>query len=198
MTLAEFCIKSHLPVSVVRATVRQAGGWESFKEMAADVSNHGANGGFRGFIYYNETVPFSTRNKAGLLEMAQNMADELGEPLYEMIGGFNCLKISEGEAAEAIHNPRSAERTNVPERARLVRLGGSQPLLRRHAGAFLMRLSLLELVLLGFVLVAPLPVLQHFDPGSAIESEALCETDTDCMRNCPPPADDPDCDGGPQ
>jgi hypothetical protein len=27
---------------------------------------------------------------------------------------------------------------------------------------------------------------------------ALCDTDTDCMRFCPPPADDPDCDGGPQ
>lgn len=30
------------------------------------------------------------------------------------------------------------------------------------------------------------------------EGEALCDTDTDCMRFCPPPADDPDCDGGPE
>lgn len=30
------------------------------------------------------------------------------------------------------------------------------------------------------------------------EREALCDTDTDCMRFCPPPADDPDCDGGPE
>lgn len=30
------------------------------------------------------------------------------------------------------------------------------------------------------------------------EVEAVCDTDTDCMRFCPPPADDPDCDGGPQ
>lgn len=30
------------------------------------------------------------------------------------------------------------------------------------------------------------------------EPEAICDTDTDCMRHCPPPADDPDCDGGPQ
>ena len=26
---------------------------------------------------------------------------------------------------------------------------------------------------------------------------AACETDTDCLAHCPPPADDPDCDGGP-
>lgn len=59
-----------------------------------------------------------------------------------------------------------------------------------------MRLSLIELILLGFVLVAPLPLLQAFEPG--LPADALCETDTDCMRHCPPPADDPDCDGGPQ
>ena len=29
-------------------------------------------------------------------------------------------------------------------------------------------------------------------------SGALCSTDTECMEHCPPPADDPECDGGPQ
>lgn len=31
-----------------------------------------------------------------------------------------------------------------------------------------------------------------------VEPEAICDTDTDCARFCPPPADDPECDGGPQ
>lgn len=30
------------------------------------------------------------------------------------------------------------------------------------------------------------------------ENEANCTTDTECMAFCPPPADDPECDGGPQ
>lgn len=30
------------------------------------------------------------------------------------------------------------------------------------------------------------------------EQGVLCDTDTDCARHCPPPADDPECDGGPQ
>lgn len=30
------------------------------------------------------------------------------------------------------------------------------------------------------------------------EDMALCSTDTECMAFCPPPADDPECDGGPQ
>jgi hypothetical protein len=66
-TLTEFCKASHIPESVIRATVRQAGGWESFTEMAADVTGYGAAGGFHGFIYTRDTVAFTKRNKAGLL-----------------------------------------------------------------------------------------------------------------------------------
>lgn len=113
MTLTTFIEKSHISADVIRAVVKQAGGWDSFKEMADDVTNHGADGGFSGFIYYTDTVKFTKRHKAAILEMAKQMADDLGEPLYKMIGGFNCLKISEGEAAEAIHNPRSEDQTNV-------------------------------------------------------------------------------------
>ena len=113
MTIKEFCSKSHISEQLIRAVVRQAGGWESFTGMADDVTNHGASGGFSGFIYYSDTCKFATGHKAIILEMAKQMADDLGEPLYKMIGGFNCLKISEGEAAEAIHNTRSEGRTNV-------------------------------------------------------------------------------------
>ena len=112
-TIKEFCSKSHISEQVIRAVVRQAGGWESFTSMADDVTNHGAGGGFSGFVYYSDTCKFATSHKSIILDMAKQMADDLGEPLYKMIGGFNCLKISEGEAAEAIHNSRSEERTNV-------------------------------------------------------------------------------------
>lgn len=113
MTFSGFIKQSHIPESVIRAVVRQVGGWEDFQQMADDVTNHGADGGFSGFIYYSDTVKFTKRHKAAILDMARQMADDLGEPVYKMIGGFNCLKISEGEAAEAIHNPRSEEATNV-------------------------------------------------------------------------------------
>jgi hypothetical protein len=32
----------------------------------------------------------------------------------------------------------------------------------------------------------------------AIGDEPDCITDSECMLLCPPPADDPDCDGGPR
>lgn len=112
-TMSEFIARSHLPESLIRAVIRQAGGWQSFKEMAPDVTEHGADGGFSGFIYYTDTVKFAQRNKGPILDACRQMADDLGEPVYRMIGSFNCLKITEGEAAEAIHNPRSEDRTNV-------------------------------------------------------------------------------------
>lgn len=112
-TLKQFVSDSHISEQLIRAVVRQSGGWESFCEHAADVMNHGADGGFHGFIYYTETVAFAKRQKAVILEMAKQMAADLGEDVYTMIGGFNCLKIEPTEAAEAIHNPRSQDRTQV-------------------------------------------------------------------------------------
>lgn len=112
-TVTQICSNSNIPAALIRATIRQCGGWQDFREMAQDVTNHGAAGGFHGFTYYADTVPFAKRNKSVILEIARQMADDLGEPLYKMIGGFNCLKISEGEAAEAIHNSRSDNATNV-------------------------------------------------------------------------------------
>lgn len=112
-TIAKLIESTYLPAPLVRSVIRQAGGWESFKESAHDIANHGADGGFHGFIYYADTVPFAKRNKAHILEACRSLADDMGEPVYKMIGGFNCLKISEGEAAEAIHNPRSEDATQV-------------------------------------------------------------------------------------
>jgi len=37
--------------------------WESFKNSAPDISDHGISGGFRGFIYYADTVKFAQENK---------------------------------------------------------------------------------------------------------------------------------------
>ena len=113
MNISEFCSKSHISGEIVRAVVRKVGGWEDFCQIADDVSNHGANAGWSGFTYYRDTESFTKLHKHAILDLAKQMSDDLGEDLYTMIGGFNCLKITASEAAEAIHNPRSEERTNV-------------------------------------------------------------------------------------
>ena len=62
------------------------------KQILNDVLKGGADGGFGGFIYYNETVKFFDDNKDSIMEMAQNMAESLGEDTMTMISNFNCIK----------------------------------------------------------------------------------------------------------
>ena len=113
-TYKAFVTGCHINETLVRSVIRQVGGWGSFKEMAEDVANYGADGGFCGFIYNNETVAFTRRNLDAILEMAKDMADGMGEgDEYQLIAGFNCLKMSVGQVAGAIHNSRHEDRTTV-------------------------------------------------------------------------------------
>lgn len=65
------------------------------RESLVDVCNHGADSGFPGFTYYKDTEAFFAKHKADILSMAQAMAEDIGEDMLTMIGGFACLK-SEG------------------------------------------------------------------------------------------------------
>lgn len=114
-TLKKFIAESHIDAKLVRAVVRQIGGWESFTEKVQDVYRHGADGGFSGFIYYCDTVPFAKKNRKEIVELAKNIADDLGEGVFKMIAGFRCLSsdYSEGEIAEAIYNSKSENHTQV-------------------------------------------------------------------------------------
>ena len=61
------------------------------RETLTDVSNHGASGGVGGFIYHSDTIEFFDNNRESIMELAKNLADDLGESVYEMIASFNCL-----------------------------------------------------------------------------------------------------------
>lgn len=113
-TMKTFISQSNLPESLIRGVIRQVGGWDSFRELASDVTNHGASGGFIGFYYYSDTVSFAKRHKAVILDYAKQMADDLGEAgAMSLIASFNCLKMNADEVAEALYNQRSDESTNV-------------------------------------------------------------------------------------
>lgn len=112
-TIKQFAKQSHINESLIRAVVRQIGGWESFKESAADVANHGANGGFSGFIYYTDTIAFFKRNKNNIIELMRHMAQEFGEDSMTMVANFNCLKTEPETVADAIYNSRTKDEENV-------------------------------------------------------------------------------------
>ncbi len=113
-TLKTFVEKSHIPASLVRAVVRQVGGWdEDFAVIAHDVCSYGAGGGIGGFIYYADTVAFAKKQKSAILAAAAALAADCGTTTFELIASFNCLQMSADAVAEAIYNPRSDNRQTV-------------------------------------------------------------------------------------
>jgi len=112
-SIANLIESTNIPESLVRAVVRQMGGWESFKESATDITHHGISGGFHGFIYYSDTIRFTKRNRKAIIEMASEQARDFGMGLVEMIKGFNCLKgATETEIVEGLAG--STTETLVP------------------------------------------------------------------------------------
>lgn len=91
-TMQEFIKASHIDGALIRAVVRQIGGWAEFKERAGDVTAHGASGGFSGFIYYADTAAFYARNRAAIAKAVEQLADDLGEDPVELVRNFNCLR----------------------------------------------------------------------------------------------------------
>jgi len=91
-TLSQFCEASRLNPKLIRAVVRQMGGWEDFKQSAPDICRGGIDGGFSGFIYNADTEPFARRNRQLIAEMAQAQADDFGTSVTEMIQGFGCFR----------------------------------------------------------------------------------------------------------
>jgi hypothetical protein len=104
----------NIPEPLIRATVRQIGGWRTFKEIAENVTNHGAAGGFRGFTYYADTLGFTRRNRADIVTLCETMADDLGESgPVALVKGFQCLQGStESEIARTLYG-KGGEDTQV-------------------------------------------------------------------------------------
>lgn len=110
--MSDFMKAANINPKLASAVIRQFGGWDYFKEQAHDVANHGINGGFSGFIYYDETIAFAKKHKKLIIENVKQLADEIGESFTKVIAGFNCLKnsgITENDVMLALISPRSCD-----------------------------------------------------------------------------------------
>lgn len=76
---------------LAKAVIRQFGGWESFTESAEDVSRHGIDGGFGGFIYYSDTVAFAEKYRSLIVNRLEELADGLGEDVVNMVSNFGAF-----------------------------------------------------------------------------------------------------------
>lgn len=116
MKMATFIENSNVPPRLIRTVARQLGSWKYFQESASDIANHGADGGWSGFTYYWDTIPFFRKNRSDILKLAEDLASDLGEDLLTLISGFNCLKrygFSPSEIAVAVYQSRGAECDNI-------------------------------------------------------------------------------------
>jgi hypothetical protein len=72
-----------------------SGNRESLVELSgnlADCAKHGADGGFPGFIYYEETIVFFLRNRKDIVKNLEHTADELGEDIIGMVQHFGVFR----------------------------------------------------------------------------------------------------------
>jgi len=97
-----------------RAVMLQFGDSESFYESVPDIANYGASGGFSGFIYYSETIAFTKRNKAKIMQCLQELSSDCGESIINMLQHWTCFKgMSQCEIMDGLYNPKSDDKTIV-------------------------------------------------------------------------------------
>jgi hypothetical protein len=63
-------------------------------DSVEDVVNHGIDGGFNGFIYYNETHFFAIKHRKLIVKLLEEEADELGEDVVKMVSNFGVFRTS--------------------------------------------------------------------------------------------------------
>jgi hypothetical protein len=115
-TMKQLIDNTNIPAVLVRAVVRQSGGWESFAEMAPDIANHGIDGGFSGWISYSDTHAFWKRNRVAIMGMAEEQAKDFGVGVLEMIQNFGVFRndpITIDSLARALYQGKGDSVTTV-------------------------------------------------------------------------------------
>lgn len=109
VTMKTLIANSSIPATLIRAVVKNMNGWDSFRERAQDVADHGASCGFGNFVYYTDTVAFTAKNRKTIAEYAAEQSKDIGyKDEIEMILSFKCLQdyndpITTPEIAKALY-----------------------------------------------------------------------------------------------
>ena len=85
-------------------------------QQLKDITNHGIDGGFGGFIYYSETTSFFNENRKEIIELVKDMSFELGDGMIEMVASFNCFKDEDLTLDEIGHVLFGVDTENVNEK----------------------------------------------------------------------------------
>lgn len=113
-TLKNFIENSGIDAKLIRAVIRQSGGWQSFQDMAPDISKHGISGGFGGWIYYTETCQFYAKNQSLIVELVEHQADEYGyQSAQDMVKSFRSCDATLSEIGYTLYGNKRQHDTQV-------------------------------------------------------------------------------------
>ena len=113
-TLKNFIKNSNVDSKLIRAVVRQSGGWRSFQESAPDITNHGIFGGFSGWIYYTENCQFYAKNQSSIVELVECQSDEFGyQSAQDMVKSFNSIDATLSEIGYTLYGNKRQHDTIV-------------------------------------------------------------------------------------
>ncbi len=122
---------TNLDASLVRGLVAWHGGWGEFKNIAEDISNHGANTGIS-FVWYTDSVKFFRNHapaiKAHLASCAYDYYDSnnISEMIvkWDLVSGYTVEEINQalytgkGDARDSVYD--AAVKAVTEELARVV------------------------------------------------------------------------------
>jgi hypothetical protein len=102
MKLKEFIDRANVSESLIKAVVKQFGGWEAFLENVEDVYNHGIDGGYSGFIFYSDTVPFAQKPavREAIVEQLEEDSSNCGTDVVDMVSNFGVFRTNPMDAAD--------------------------------------------------------------------------------------------------
>lgn len=113
-TIKNFIDYSSIDAKLIRAVIRQSGGWQSFRDIAPDITKHGISGGFNGWIYYNETCEFYAKNQSSIVKLVECQANEFDYPsAQDMIKHFRSLDATISEIGHTLYGNKSQHDTQV-------------------------------------------------------------------------------------
>ena len=73
--------------TLINAVIRRIG-----RSSVEDVINHGIDGGFNGFVYYDDTHRFAMRHRRDIIKLLEDDADSSREDVVTMIKNFGVFR----------------------------------------------------------------------------------------------------------
>ena len=84
-------LREHSDYSVlINAVINRVG-----LESVEDINNHGMDGGFSGFIYYEETHKFAMKHRKLIKQLLYETAEIFGENVLTLVKHFNVFRNGE-------------------------------------------------------------------------------------------------------